>query len=120
MKAIAYGVLALAALTSAIFVGLLKPTSTDAALAFGAWLALPYAVLALCLVFFAKDPRLAPGWLLLIVIVAGGGLLFLALILFGRPDAQGGIAVVFTPIYQTIGAVVLAPLCLWLARQSAR
>jgi hypothetical protein len=53
-----------------------------------------------------------------IALVAAGGLIFLTDIIFLHPDPQGGIAVVFTPIYQVIGIGMLLPACRWLARRA--
>ena len=117
MKTAAYAVVVLAALVSAFFVSALKPTSTNAAAVLGGWLLLPYALLAIALGRFARDERSARAWLLLVVLVCAGGLGFLALTLYGPPDAQGGIAVMFAPIYQAIAAVALLPACHWLARR---
>jgi hypothetical protein len=48
------------------------------------------------------------------VVVSVSGLLFLADVIFLRPDPQGGIAVLLTPVYQAIGIIVLLPTCHWL------
>jgi hypothetical protein len=117
VKALGFAALAIASLLTLFFITVLKPTTLNAALMFGGWLLLPYAVLALGVAFFVKDERSAKAWLLLILLVAGGGLLFLANILFGRPDAQGGLGIAFTPIYQALAAGVLLPACLSLVRQ---
>jgi hypothetical protein len=120
VKALAYAVLALAAVVCVFFVSALQPTSTGVALALAGWLMLPYALLALGVALGVKDARSARAWLLLVVLVCAGGAGFLALTIFGPPDAQGGIAVMFTPIYQAIGAIVLLPACLWFSRHRAR
>jgi hypothetical protein len=80
------------------------------------WLMLPYAGLAVGLRF----ARQAAAYFLVVLLVAGGGFLFLADIIFGRPDAQGALAVVFTPIYQGIAIAVLLPFAMWLAARRTR
>jgi len=51
-----------------------------------------------------------------IAAVAGGGLLFLSYVIYIRPDPQGGIAVLLTPVYQAIGIGLLVPISRWLVR----
>jgi hypothetical protein len=114
MKAITYGVLAIAASVSLVFVYVLKPNSLGATAFIIAWLLFPHAALALALMFFAKERASAIAYLVVTAVVAGSGLLFLADVIFLHPDPQGGIAVLFTPIYQTIGIAVLVPACRWL------
>jgi hypothetical protein len=114
MKAIGYFVLVGAVLASLVFVQALKPTSLWAAVAFSAWLSLPYIVLALVLVFTVRKRASMKASVFVIVVLAGAGLLFLTDIIYLHPDAQGGIAVLFTPIYQGIGMGVLLPLSHWL------
>ena len=119
MKVISYAVLAIAAAVSLVFVNALKPNSLGATVSIATWLLLPYAVLALTLAFFAKKRRWEITFVLVTLVVAGGGLLFLTDVIFLHPDAQGGIAVLFTPIYQAIGIGVLVPSCRWLAGKRA-
>jgi hypothetical protein len=114
MKTLGYVVLVIAACVSLVFVHALQPTSLGAAAFLAAWLVLPYAVLALAVRFFARTRAAAIACLMVTVAVAGGGLLFLTNLIFLHPDPQGGIAVVFTPIYQAIGIAVLLPVCHWL------
>ncbi len=114
MKAIGYTVLAIAASVSLVFVNILKPNSFGATAFMAAWLLLPYAALALGLTFFAKERTSAIACVVVAVVVAGSGLLFLTNVIFLQPDPQGGIAVLFTPIYQAIGIGVLVPTCHWL------
>jgi hypothetical protein len=99
-------------------VNVLRPNSLAAAAFIAAWLLLPYAALALGLVFFAKERSWAITYVAVIALVAAGGLIFLTDIIFLHPDPQGGIAVVFTPIYQAIGIGMLLPACRWLARRA--
>jgi hypothetical protein len=114
MKAISYAVLAIAASVSLVFVNVLKPNSLGATAFIAAWLLLPYAALALALTFFAKERASAIAYVVVTAVVAGSGLLFLTDVIFLHPDPQGGIAVLFTPIYQAIGIAVLVPTCRWL------
>jgi len=114
MKAISYAVLAIAASVSLVFVNVLKPNSLGATAFIAAWLLLPYATLALALSFFAKERVSEITYVVVTMVVAGGGLLFLTDAIFLHPDPQGGFAVLFTPIYQTIGIGVLVPACRWL------
>jgi len=114
MKAISYTVLAIAASVSLVFVHVLEPNSLGATAFIAAWLLLPYAALASALTFFAKKRTSAIAYLVVTVVVAGSGLLFLTNVIFLHPDPQGGIAVFFTPIYQAIGIGVLVPTCHWL------
>lgn len=114
MKAISYAVLAIAASVSLVFVNVLKPNSPGATAFIAAWLVLPYAALALALAFLAKERASAIAYVVVTAVVAGGGLLFLTYVIFLHPDPQGGIAVLFTPIYQAVGIGVLVPTCRWL------
>lgn len=119
-NAIGYAVLAIAASASLVFVGILQPTSAGAAAFLAAWLALPYAILALGLRLFAKERTSAIAVTLVAALVAAGGLLFLVDVIFLRPDAQGGIAVFFTPAYQIVAIAVLLPACRWLVGRRVR
>ena len=115
MRSVGYIVLAVAASISLVFVNILKPASLEAAAFLGAWLILPYAVLALILMLPEKKDRASKvADVVVATLVAGGGLLFLVDILFLRPDPQGGIAVLLTPLYQIVGIPVLLPTCRWL------
>lgn len=120
MRRIAYFFLAVAAFASLVFVQALKPTSLSASLVFSGWLLLPYILLLLLLVFAARRPPLvqAAHWVIVVETVAGTG--FLTEIIFLHPDAQGGLAVLFTPVYQGIIMLLLLPLLTWLfSRQQA-
>lgn len=117
MRAVGYIVLALASSISLVFVNVLKPTSLGAAAFLSAWLIVPYAVLAVTLLRSARERASKVANVIVAVLVAGGGLLFLADVIFLRPDPQGGIAVLLTPIYQAFGIAVLLPTCRWLSRK---
>ena len=99
---------------SLAFVNVLKPNSLGAAAFFTVWLVLPYAALALGLTFFAKERASAIACVVVVAIVTVGGLLFLTYVIFLHPDPQGGIAVLFTPVYQAVGIGILVPTCRWL------
>ena len=114
MKALSYAILAVSALVSLTFVNVLKPNSLGAAAFFTVWLVLPYAALALGLTFFAKERASAIAYVVVVAIVTVGGLLFLTYVIFLHPDPQGGIAVLFTPVYQAVGIGILVPTCRWL------
>ena len=111
MKALSYAILAVSALVSVAFVNVLKPNSLGAAAFITVWLVLPYAALALGLTFFAKERASAIAYVVVVAIVTIGGLLFLAYFIFLHPDPQGGIAVLFTPVYQAVGIGILVPTC---------
>jgi multidrug transporter EmrE-like cation transporter len=115
MKAIGYLVLVGAVLVSLVFVLALRPTSLGVTVAFSAWLSLPYIILAPVLVFTERKRASMNASVFVTVVVAGAGLLFLTDIIYLHPDAQGGIAILFTPIYQGIGMGVLLPLSHWLS-----
>lgn len=118
MKVTGYLVLAAAALISLLFVKtLVSANHFLTAILLGGWLALPYVALALVLIFGAKTQASIAATVVVSAVVAGAGLLFLADTIYWHPDAQGGIAVVFTPIYQGIGIAALLPLCKWLFRK---
>jgi phosphoglycerol transferase MdoB-like AlkP superfamily enzyme len=116
MKTVSHAAVAIAAVTTLVFADALKPTSLEAAMFISAWLLLLYAGLALIVAFFAKAPVPAKSWAVITLVVAAGGVLFLANIIYWHPDPQGGIAVFFTPVYQAIGVGVLVPICRWLIR----
>lgn len=99
---ITYLVLAVAACIAVVFVKALKPTSTGAFLFFAAWLALPYGVAAVALIALRRrrNGTASARWHLVAMLVSVGGILFLTDVIFWRPDAQGAIAVLATPILQ--------------------
>jgi hypothetical protein len=113
ITSLAYVLLIISALVSLFFVYLLKPTSAEATALFGIWLLLPYIVLAVILAFSTRV-AIDVANLVVTLFVVVGGLLFLVVVIFIRPDPQGGIAVFFTPIYQGVAMVVLIPLSRWI------
>jgi len=105
--------LIVAAIVSLFFVYLLKPTSAEATALFSIWLLLPYIILAVILAFSTRV-AIDVANLVVTLFVVVGGLLFLVVVIFIRPDPQGGIAVFFTPMYQGVAMVVLIPLSRWI------
>ena len=85
-----------------------KPTSISAFVLFAVWLIAPYIILGVMLLRVGTISD-SIVYFLVTFIVAIGGLLFLTNIIFIDPNAQGGIAVLFTPIYQAIAIAVLIP-----------
>lgn len=113
ITSLAYVLLIVAAIVSLFFVYLLKPTSAEATALFSIWLLLPYIILAVILAFSTRV-AIDVANLLVTLFVVAGGLLFLVVVIFIRPDPQGGIAVFFTPMYQGVAMVVLIPLSRWI------
>jgi hypothetical protein len=74
-------------------------------------------VLAFVLKFGTKERMPVKATIVVAIVIAGAGLLFLMDTIYWRPDPQGGIAVLLTPIYQCIGLGVLLPACQWLLRK---
>jgi hypothetical protein len=99
---------------SLVLVHSLKPTSVKAATFFSIWLLLPYLILAIVLAIRAHMATEIAD-LIVTVLVVAGGLLFLTIVVFVRPDPQGGIAVLLTPVYQGIAMVILVPLSRWIS-----
>ena len=110
-KHAAYAVLALACAVTLAMVVALKPASVVAGVALGAWLLLPYLLLAAALRFLARTPKALRTYTTMAVLVALGGLAFLVYVIYLQPDAQGAIAIMFTPLYQMVAAVPLLALC---------
>jgi len=113
IASLAYVLLIVAAIVSLFFVYLLKPTSAEATALFSIWLLLPYIILAVILAFSTRV-AIDVANLVVTLFVVVGGLLFLVVVIFIRPDPQGGIAVFFTPMYQGVAMVVLIPLSRWI------
>ena len=114
ITSLAYVLLIVAAIVSLFFVYLLKPTSAEATALFSIWLLLPYIILAVILAFSTRV-AIDVANLVVTLFVVVGGLLFLVVVIFIRPDPQGGIAVFFTPMYQGVAMVVLIPLSRWIS-----
>ena len=98
------------------FVQSLKPASSTAIILVTAWLLLPHIVMFVGLLLSQRKPSALVYWHIAIPLVTIGGVLFLVNIIFLSPDAQGGIAVIFTPIYQGLAMAILIPIAQWLSR----
>jgi hypothetical protein len=116
---ITFLVLTIAACITVVFVKALKPTSTGAFLFFAAWLVLPYAVATAALITLRRKGNASVRWHLVATLVSVGGVLFLTDVIFWRPDAQGAIAVLMTPILQGVVTVVLVAVISWISRNAS-
>ena len=105
MKRTGYASCVLAALCSLGVVWALQPASLPSAVLLAAWLLVPYILLAL-VVRFGRVPRASLASTLLI---ACAGVAFLVNAVFVRPDPQGAIAVMATPLYQLLAAGIVVP-----------
>jgi hypothetical protein len=108
--------LAAAALGSLGFVRELKPTTIGATVFLAIWLLLPYMAMA-AVIERGTRAATATADLITTILVAAGGLLFLTLVIFVDPDPQGGIAVLFTPLYQGIAMMFIFPISRWMFRK---
>lgn len=117
MRALGFTLLAGAALASLVFVRILQPTTGGMTAFLSAWLLLPHAVLAVILALSTRDRRAATASVVVALLVAAGGLLWLTAVIFVYPDPQGGIAVFFTPIYQGVAIGVLMPIARWVVKR---
>lgn len=102
---VTFVVLTVAACVTVVFVKALKPTSIGAFLFFATWLVLPYAVATVALITLRRKGTASVRWHLVAMLVSVGGIFFMTDVIFWRPDAQGAIAVLATPILQ--GGVTL-------------
>jgi hypothetical protein len=115
----AYVALAIAASATPVFVRALRPTTVTAGVVLGVWLLAPILALAAWVaVASARQWRATAA--IVSTLVAVGGMVFLVNIIFVNSDAQGGIAVLFTPIYQTVAAAVLIPVTAAVMRRFRR
>jgi hypothetical protein len=105
VKAAGYAICGAAGLCSLGFVYALQPASALAALLLAAWLLTPYVLMGL-VVRLGRSPRAS---LASTAAIAAGGLAFLLVVVWLRPDAQGAIAVMATPLYQLIAAGIVIP-----------
>jgi hypothetical protein len=112
-KRLAYAVLAFASAVTVALVLALKPSTAATGLALGAWLLVPYALLALGLRFLAPSPKMLRTWITMAILLPVGALVWLVYVIWLRPDAQGAIAVMFTPLYELVAAVALLAICDW-------
>jgi len=108
--------IALAACTTVLLVGALQPTSASAFVFFAAWLVVPYVVMSAALIFsWRRRSAVFSRWCVAAVIVSAGGVLSLTDIIYWRPDAQGGIAVLMAPIFQLGALALLLPAVSWMS-----
>jgi len=111
--------LVVAALLSLFVVSSLQAKSTGWAVLLSIWLLIPYV--ALVVILETRAPRVTEiANVTTALLVVAGGLLFLVKTVFVDPDPQGGIGVLFTPVYQGIALIVLLPLTRWLFGRNAR
>ena len=115
LNIVAYSLLTVSAIANLYFAHTLEPTSAAAYVFIAVWLLLPHLVMAVRLALAQRKPFSLFYWYLAIPIVAIGGMLFLILVIFLNSDAQGGIAVFLTPIYQGIAMAILIPIAQWLS-----
>lgn len=99
-----------------VMVRVLHPNTLEADILISAWLLLPYVPLAAIVAIRSRDRAEALANLAATLLIACGGLMFLADVIFFRPDAQGAIALLMAPILQGIGIMILAPLAHWTFR----
>lgn len=112
-------VIAAAALFTILIVKILKPASGAAFLIFTAWLVLPYAVMSVVLILMRRKGTVSIYWYVMSAAVSIAGILYMSDVIFWHSDAQGGIAVLMTPILQGGASVLLLPIVLWLSRNSS-
>lgn len=111
--------LAAIAITLAM-VRVLQPTTIEADILFSGWLLLPYVLLAALAAIWSRDCAAALANLAATLLVAGGGLIFLADVIFFHPDAQGPIALLLAPLLQGIAIGIVLPLSHWILRRIAK
>ena len=122
MNRVALAILVAAAGADLFFVRALQPSTIVAGLLLAVWLLTPRVVSAAWLVVARGSRRHSTVAGVVTTVVAAAGTSRLSDVIYARPDAQGPIAVVLTPIYEMAALVVLAPLSAWLAarRRAAR
>jgi hypothetical protein len=119
VKLIAYVALTIAAALTPVFVRALQPTTLRFGVFLTVWLLAPYVVLA-AWVAVVRAWQWTATAAIVSTLVAGGGMAFLVNIMFVHPDPQGGIAIFFMPIYQTIAAAALIPVTAAVMRRRRR
>lgn len=115
---VSFVVIAAAASITVIFVKALKPTSGGAFLFFAVWLVLPYVIMSAVLIFLRRKGTTSVHWQVMAALVSIGGILFMADVIFWRPDAQGAIAVLMTPILQGGASALWLLVASWLSRNA--
>lgn len=114
---LAISTLVIAAIITVACVQALKPISVGAFLFWATWLVAPIVVAGAALIVAKRANRLRAHWNLTAILMAISGVLYLADVIFLRPDAQGAVAVLMTPILQMGVALLLFPALGWLLRQ---
>lgn len=99
-------------------VSALEPTSAGAFCFFAAWLVLPYAIMSTVLIALRRRRTTAVHWHVVATVVSVGGVLLLFDTILWRPDAQGAIGVLMTPILQGGASVLLSPIASWVSRRA--
>ncbi len=113
---VTFFVLIVATCATFIFVKALRPTSVGAFMFFVTWLVLPYVLMSAALIMLWRKRTASLHWHVAAILVSIGGIVFLADVIFWRPDAQGAIAVLLTPILQGGALALLLPVAFWLSR----
>jgi hypothetical protein len=119
MKPITFLLIIIATCATVFFVKALKTTSVGAFVFFSVWLILPYATMSAALIFLQHKGKETLHWYVVATIISTGGILFLTDVIFWHPDAEGGIAVLMTPILQVVALVLLLPVVLWVSRNAS-
>ncbi len=115
---ITFVLIAVTACITVIFVKALKPASGGAFLFFVVWLLLPHAVMSARLFQLRHKSAASVHWYVVAALVSLGGIVFLADVIFWRPDAQGAIAVLMTPILQGGASALLLPVVSWVSQHA--
>jgi hypothetical protein len=118
MIPITFLLIAIAACTTVLFVSALKPTSTIVFVVFAVWLICPYVIMSAVLIFLHRKGNAFFHWHVVAILISTGSILFLADVIFWRPDAQGAIAVLMTPILQGGALALLLPIVWWVSRNA--
>jgi hypothetical protein len=109
---------AVAACVTLYLVARLSPSSARAFLLISAWMLAPHLAMVAALSWLRGTGRSSWPWDALTLVVSTGGILFLVDVIFWHPDAQGGIAVLMTPILQGLAALLLSPIARWASRRA--
>ena len=105
-----YVIIAIATCTTIVFVISLGPTSMTAFAVFTVWLLLPYGIMSAALALLKRRRIVFVPFYIVGALESVGGVLYLAYVIFGPPDAQGAFSVLATPILQAGTSVILLPI----------
>ena len=108
--------IAIAACTTVLFVSTLKPASTGAFIFFAVWLVSPHIIIGTVLIFLRTRSKVPFHSCVVAVILSAGGILYLADVIFWRPDAQGALAVLMTPLLQGGALMLFLSVARWITR----